>query len=84
MHDHGSAGKDYCIAVMAIGNGMIQYRSSNRIHTFNFPLSHGKEATKNSAPFTSGWWMAPFTTLLPLTPTAGFSRLTLRLPPSTA
>jgi hypothetical protein len=47
MHDHGSAGKDYCIGVMAIGNGMIQYRSNNGIHTIIFPLSNIQEATKN-------------------------------------
>ena len=38
----------------------------------------------NRAPFTSGWWKAPFTALLLLTPTASFSRPALCLPPSTA
>jgi hypothetical protein len=46
-HDHGSAGSDYCLGVLAIGNGMIQYRSANGLHSFDFPLSAVKEAKKN-------------------------------------
>jgi hypothetical protein len=47
MHDHGSAGRDYCVGVMAIGNGMIQYKSTNGLHVFSFPLSEVKEARRN-------------------------------------
>lgn len=47
-HDHGSAGSEYCFGWMAMGNGMIQYRSTNGIHSFEFPLSSVKEAKKNS------------------------------------
>jgi hypothetical protein len=46
-HDHGAAGSDYCLGVMAIGNGMIQYRSANGLHSFDFPLGAVKEAKKN-------------------------------------
>jgi len=49
MHDHGSSGRDYCVGVMAIGNGMIQYASTNGTHAFNFPLRDVDEATKNVA-----------------------------------
>ena len=47
-HDHGSAGTDYCVGVMAIGNGLIQYRSTNGVHAFDIPLSAVKEAKRNS------------------------------------
>jgi len=47
-HDHGSAGSDYCLGGLAIGNGMISYRSTNGVHSFDFPLSEVKEAKKNS------------------------------------
>ena len=47
MHDHGSAGGKHCVGFLAIGNGMIQYRSTNRIHVFKFPISEVVEAKKN-------------------------------------
>jgi hypothetical protein len=47
-HDHGQSGKDYCIGVMAIGNGMIYYKSNNGVHTFEIPLSSVREAKRNS------------------------------------
>jgi hypothetical protein len=49
MHDHGSEGRDYCVGVMAIGNGMIQYTSTNGIHAIIIHLSDVEEATKNVA-----------------------------------
>lgn len=47
MHDHGSAGRDYCVGVMGVGNGVIQYRSTNGIHGFDIPLNTVKEAKRN-------------------------------------
>lgn len=47
-HDHGQSGKDYCLGVMAIGNGMIYYKSSNGVHNFEIPLSSVREAKRNA------------------------------------
>jgi len=47
MHDHGSGGTNYCVGVMAIGNGVIQYRSTTGIHSFIIPLNEVKEAKRN-------------------------------------
>jgi hypothetical protein len=47
MHDHGSGGTNYCVGVMAIGNGVIQYQSTTGIHSFAIPLSDVKEAKRN-------------------------------------
>lgn len=47
-HDHGSAGSNYCVGVMTIGGGMIQYRSTNGLHSFDFPLSAVREARRNA------------------------------------
>jgi hypothetical protein len=47
-HDHGSAGSDYCVGVMTIGGGMIQYRSTNGLHSFDFPLGAVREARRNA------------------------------------
>ncbi len=45
-HDHGQL--KYCTGIMTIGNGMIQYRSSDGVHSFDLPLDSVKEAKKNS------------------------------------
>ncbi len=45
-HDHGQS--QYCFGTMTIGNGMIEYRSSNGVHSFDFPLDTVKEAKKNA------------------------------------
>ena len=45
-HDHGQL--KYCTGTMTIGNGMIQYRSSDGVHSFNLPLDTVKEAKKNA------------------------------------
>lgn len=47
-HDHGPPAPNFCVGVMAIGNGLIQYRSTTGIHSFDVPLSEVKEAKKNS------------------------------------
>jgi hypothetical protein len=47
-HDHGSGGSDYCVGVMTIGGGMIQYRSTNGPHSFDFPLNAIREARRNA------------------------------------
>lgn len=47
-HDHGAAGTNYCVGVMTIGAGMIRFRSSNGIHSFDFPLSAVRQARKNA------------------------------------
>ena len=49
LHDHGSSRGGHCIGFMAIGNGMIQYRSTNKKHVFRFPLKDVKEVKKNEA-----------------------------------
>jgi hypothetical protein len=46
-HDHGRSGQDYCVGVMAIGNGMIYYKSTNGVHTFEIPLNSIKEVHRN-------------------------------------
>jgi hypothetical protein len=46
-HDHGRSGQDYCVGVMAIGNGMIYYKSTNGVHNFEIPLNSIKEARRN-------------------------------------
>jgi hypothetical protein len=47
-HDHGQSGKDYCVGMMSIGNGMIIYKSNNGVHNFQFPLNTVKEARRNA------------------------------------
>ena len=47
-HDHGQSGKDYCVGVMSIGNGMIYYKADNGIHTFEIPLNSIREARRNT------------------------------------
>lgn len=47
-HDHGPPAPNYCAGVMTIGNGMVSYRSSNGIHSFDIPLNDIKEAKKNA------------------------------------
>jgi len=47
MHDHGSNGTNYCVGIMAIGNGTIQYRSTTGIHSFVIPLNEVREAKRN-------------------------------------
>jgi hypothetical protein len=46
-HDHGQSGQTYCVGVMAVGNGMIVYKSDNGVHTFEIPLDTIKEARRN-------------------------------------
>ncbi len=47
-HDHGKNGQDYCVGVMAIGNGMIFYKADNGVHNFQIPLNQVKEVRKNA------------------------------------
>ncbi len=47
-HDHGKAGKDYCVGVMAVGNGMIIYKADNGIHNFQIPLKQVSQVAKNA------------------------------------
>ncbi len=47
-HDHGPPAPNYCVGVMAIGNGYIQYQSTNGVHSFQVPLGDVKEAKKNA------------------------------------
>ncbi len=47
-HDHGSAGKDYCLGVIAIGGGAVRFRSTNGVHEFEFPVSEIREARRNA------------------------------------
>ncbi len=47
-HDHGQSGKDYCVGMMSIGDGMIIYKSNNGVHNFQFPLNTVKEARRNA------------------------------------
>jgi len=47
-HDHGQSGQNYCVGVMAIGNGMIYYKSTNGVHTFEIPLNSIREAKRNA------------------------------------
>jgi hypothetical protein len=50
-HDHGQSGKEYCVGVMSIGNGMITYKGfkgTNGVHNFEIPLKTVKEAKRNA------------------------------------
>jgi hypothetical protein len=50
-HDHGQAGKQYCVGVMSIGNGMIYYKGTkgtNGVHNFEIPLNSVREARRNA------------------------------------
>jgi hypothetical protein len=47
-HDHGQNGRDYCVGVMSIGNGVIYYKSTNGPHTFEIPLGAVREARRNA------------------------------------
>lgn len=47
-HDHGRSGQDYCVGVMAIGKGMIYYKSDNGVHTFEIPLNTLREVRRNA------------------------------------
>jgi hypothetical protein len=50
-HDHGQSGKEYCVGVMSVGNGMIYYqgtKGTNGVHTFEIPLNTIKEARRNT------------------------------------
>ncbi len=47
-HDHGPPAPNFCVGVMAIGSGLIQYRSTTGVHSFDIALSEVKEARKNS------------------------------------
>jgi len=48
-HDHGHSGKDYCLGVMSIGNGMIYYKADNGIHNYEISLKSVREVRKNVA-----------------------------------
>ena len=50
-HDHGQSGKEYCVGVMSIGNGMITYkgfRGTNGVHKFAIPLKTVKDVRRNT------------------------------------
>ncbi|MBZ5513694.1 MAG: PEGA domain-containing protein [Acidobacteriia bacterium] len=47
-HDHGPPPPNYCVGIMTIGNGMIQYRSANGMHSFDIPVDSVREARKNA------------------------------------
>ncbi len=47
-HDHGKNGNDYCVGVMAIGNGVIYYKADNGIHNFQIPLKNVSQVAKNA------------------------------------
>lgn len=47
-HDHGQSGQNYCVGTMAVGNGMIYYKSTNGVHNFEIPLNTVKEAKRNA------------------------------------
>ena len=49
-HDHGQNGQFYCVGVMSIGNGVINYKGmkgNGPVHNFEIPLSTVKEARRN-------------------------------------
>jgi hypothetical protein len=46
-HDHNRNGKDYCVGVMSVGNGMIYYKADNGVHVFEIPLNSVREARRN-------------------------------------
>jgi PEGA domain-containing protein len=46
-HDHGSM-QTYCVGTLTIGNGAIQFQSSNSAHSFTLALSDVKEVRKNN------------------------------------
>ena len=48
-HDHNRNGQDYCVGIMAIGNGMIYYKADNGIHNLQIPLKQVKEVRENLA-----------------------------------
>jgi len=45
-HDHGQL--KYCTGIMTIGNGMILYRGSDGLHSYDIPLDTVREAKKNA------------------------------------
>jgi hypothetical protein len=47
-HDHGPPAPNFCVGVLTIGNGMIQYRSTDGVHAFDIPLDAVKEARRNA------------------------------------
>jgi hypothetical protein len=47
-HDHGPPAPNFCVGVMAIGNGLIQYRSTTGVHSFDVALGEVREARKNA------------------------------------
>ena len=47
-HDHGPPAPNFCVGVLTIGNGMILYRSTNGVHSFDIPLDSVKEARRNA------------------------------------
>ena len=47
-HDHGPPAPNFCVGVMSIVNGMIQYRSTNGVHSFDIALETVREAKRNA------------------------------------
>ncbi len=47
-HDHGSSGSDYCVGTIAIGGGMLEFRSATGAHSFQTPVAGIKDAKKNA------------------------------------
>jgi len=47
-HDHGQGGQNYCVGVMSIGNGIIYYKATNGLHTFEIPLNSIREVKRNT------------------------------------
>lgn len=48
VHDHGPPAPNYCAGIMTIGQGMVSYRSSNGMHSFDIPVSAIREARRNA------------------------------------
>ncbi len=47
-HDHGQTGRTYCVGMMVIGNGRLQYRTTNGQHSFDVALSDIREVKRNA------------------------------------
>ncbi len=47
-HDHGQSGRTFCVGMMIIGNGRLQYRTTNGVHSFDVALSDIREVKKNA------------------------------------
>ncbi|MBZ5563879.1 MAG: PEGA domain-containing protein [Acidobacteriia bacterium] len=47
-HDHGQTGRTFCVGIMIIGNGRLQYRSTTGVHSFDLALSDIREVKRNA------------------------------------